>query len=238
MISIYTIAYNEELISEFFIKHYRNMFPTCSITVFDNFSTDKTKDIFEKLNCSVIQYDTNNKLSDSKYLEIKNNCWKTSSNDWILICDIDEILHLNEDQLKIEESLGSTLIKGEGYNMYNISSNPDDIDIERLQYGLRDSAYDKIYIFNKKFISEINYFAGCHSANPKGVIKFSNNSYKLLHYKGLGENYVVNRYKMFADRMSDENKKNKWGVQYLETEEKIRTFYRNQINDPQLLKLL
>jgi hypothetical protein len=214
------------------------MFPNCPITVFDNYSTDQTKSIFEKLGCSVIQYDTNNKLSDSKYLEIKNNCWKYSPNDWILICDIDEILFLNEQQLEYEESLGVTAIRGEGYNMYNTSSDPDNIDIEGLQYGLRASQYDKIYVFNKKFITDINYFAGCHNANPQGYVKYSENKYKLLHYKALGENYVVDRYRMFGERMSDENKRNRWGAHYLEEENNIRRDYKNGVNSPELIKLI
>jgi glycosyltransferase involved in cell wall biosynthesis len=57
MVTIYTITYNEELMIEFFINHYRKKFPGCEIVVFDNYSTDKTveiaKKIIAKLNISI-----------------------------------------------------------------------------------------------------------------------------------------------------------------------------------------
>lgn len=237
-VSIYTIAYNEELMVEFFVRHYRSMFPQCNITVFDNYSTDRTKEIAESLGCKVIQYDTNNKLSDAKYLEIKNNCWKYAPTDWVLICDMDEIMYITESELLAEQQAGTTIIKGEGYNMYNLSDDPDNIEIEGLQYGLRATQYDKNYLFNKKFVKEINYFAGCHTANPKGTLKYSTKQYRLLHFKALGENYVVARYRLFGQRMSEENIKNKWGGHYLAGEEIVRRDYRNGCNHPDLTKVL
>jgi hypothetical protein len=45
--------------------------------------------------------------------------------------------------------------------------------------------YDKILLFNKSKITDINYDPGCHSASPKGIVKFSKNTYNLLHYKYL-----------------------------------------------------
>ena len=59
------------------IKWYRERFPNCLIIVYDNESTDRSVQIALENNCKVISYSTNNQLSDSKYLEIKNNCWKT-----------------------------------------------------------------------------------------------------------------------------------------------------------------
>jgi len=61
----------------FMIKWYRERFPNCLIIVYDNESTDRSVQIALENNCKVISYSTNNQLSDSKYLEIKNNCWKT-----------------------------------------------------------------------------------------------------------------------------------------------------------------
>ena len=95
MITIYTITYNEEVVLPYFITWYRNRFPDCRIVVYDNYSTDNTEKIALEHNCEVIKYDTNNQLSDSKYLEIKNNCWKTANTDWVIVCDCDEFLDVN-----------------------------------------------------------------------------------------------------------------------------------------------
>ena len=40
---------------------------------------------------------------------------------------------------------------------------------------------------------------------------------------------MVNRYRQFKNRMSMENKKNGWGVQYLEEENILRETFRNHL---------
>lgn len=222
MITIYTLTYNEEIMLPFFIKHYRNKFNNCSIVVFDNESTDKTVEIATEHGCQVIPYSTGNQISDSKYLEIKNNCWKDSKTDWNIICDCDELCEINEEDLNFEITKGTSLFKFEGYEMVNTTSNNDSIIIEELNMGVKNKFYDKVLMFNKKEISDINYTPGCHQSNPKGNIKFSNKKYKLLHYKYIGQDYLVNRYKLFSSRLSKENLQKRWGHHYIETENKIR----------------
>ena len=55
MITIYTIAYNEEVMLPFMIKWYRERFPECKIVVYDNFSTDKTEEIALSNDCQVVK---------------------------------------------------------------------------------------------------------------------------------------------------------------------------------------
>jgi len=75
-ITIYTLTYNEAYILPYFIAHYRKNFPGCRIVIFDNDSTDDTRKIAQAAGCKVLRNDTNGKLDDASYLEIKNNCWK------------------------------------------------------------------------------------------------------------------------------------------------------------------
>jgi len=217
-IKIFTIAYNEEIMLPYFIKWYRERFPNCSIVVYDNYSTDNTRQIALDNNCEVIQYDTGDKLSDSTYLQIKNNCWKDAITDWVLVCDVDEMLDINEKQLNVEQKLGNTIISSKGYNMYNIV---DTNKVEDMFYGVRAKQYDKYYLFNKNKIQDINYSAGCHIANPVGEVELSNNKYNLLHFSYLSAEYIIKRYKQNASRLSDENKKNNWGIHYNESEQTI-----------------
>ena len=49
MIQLYLYCYNEELIIESTILHYKKMFPTINITILDNESTDKSAEIAENL---------------------------------------------------------------------------------------------------------------------------------------------------------------------------------------------
>jgi len=221
-VTIYTVAYNEELMLPFFIKHYRTMFPECRIVVYDNQSTDRTAEIAKSSNCEVIQYDTNNKISDRKYLEIKNNCWKDSKTDWNIVCDVDELAHITREQLEYESGLGTSIIKFTGWDMVNMSEDPEDISIDTLQWGEYTHYYDKSIAFDKSKIHEINFGPGCHNATPQGEVKYSLNQYNLLHYKYIGEDYMVNRYKLFHSRLSEDNIKMGWGYHYSEAEEALR----------------
>lgn len=238
MITIYTITFNEEVILPYFINHYRKRFPNCRIVVYDNMSDDKTIEIALQNNCDVITYNTDGKLSDSAYLQIKNNCWKDSKTDWVLVCDADEFLDIDEQDLLKEDNDGTSLIRSEGYNMVDLRENTSTLDIENVKYGCRASQYDKFYLFNRKKISEINYTPGCHSASPIGEKKFSNKIYLALHYIYLSEDKMVKKYEIFAKRLSEENKQRHWGIHYLKSEAEIRAEFKHNQKRKDLIKLL
>jgi glycosyltransferase involved in cell wall biosynthesis len=225
-ITIYTVAYNEELMLPFFIKHYRTLFPGCHIVVYDNQSTDRTVEIAKESNCEVIQYDTDNKISDRKYLEIKNNCWKDSKTDWNIVCDVDELGFLTKEQLEHESGLGTSIIKFTTWDMVNMSEDPTDVSIDSLKYGERNPFYDKSIVFDKSKIFETNFGPGCHEVFPQGDVVYSLNQYNMLHYRYIGEDYVVNRYRLFYSRLSEENMELGWGIQYTEKEENIRQSFK------------
>jgi hypothetical protein len=234
MVTVHLITYNEELMIEFFVKHYRKLFPNCIIKVYDNYSTDDTVKIAENLGCQINYYDSNNKLSDSKFLEIKNNCWKDSETDWVVVCDCDELISITEEELINESNNGVTLFKFDAYNMVNTE---ETLNLDEMTLGFRDSIWDKTLLFNKSKINEINYQPGCHICHPNGDVKYSTNIYKILHYKYLGVEYTVSRYKMFADRLSDENKRMGWSYHYAENEVKLRRYY-SEMNSRGLIKLI
>jgi len=222
MITVYTVSYNEELLLQFMIDHYRERFPNCKIVIFDNYSTDKTLEIAKTNGCEVILYDTNNKINEHKYLEIKNNCWKSSKTDWVLVCDVDELLDITQNQLEAEDRLGTTIIRSEGYNMINMD---DNFDIYQIQYGSRSTNHDKSYLFNKKVITEINYDIGCHTSNPNGIVQISNKSYLAYHYHFINKEFVINKYKRNAQRLSEDNIRNKWGYHYMFSESEISDWF-------------
>jgi hypothetical protein len=221
MITIYTLTYNEEVMIEFFIQHYRKKFPNCIINIYDNESTDNTIKIAKSYDCNIITYNTNNTLSDSVYLNIKNNCWKNATTDWVLICDCDELLEINQDNLLDEINNNTTIIQTEGFDMINVSDDPTNIVLTDIKHGVRNQLYDKKVLFNKTKINEINYQPGCHLATPIGGVINSKKIYKLLHYKYINLNYIINRYRLFNSRLSNENRIKKWGIQYTYEESTI-----------------
>lgn len=217
---LFVMAYNEELFLQYMIDHYRKNFPGCFITVYDNQSTDRTAEIARLNNCEVLEFNTNNQIDDFKTRELKNNCWKGANTDWVLVCDVDELLDINEEQLKKEELNGTTIIKSIGFNMVNMN---DDYNFDNIKYGTRVPQYDKYYLFSKKNINEILYQCGGHSASPRGNIKLSETAYKLYHYKGIHPDYLIARFKWTAKRLSQNNIKHGMGLYWLNVpEEKIR----------------
>lgn len=221
-ITIYVITFNEEYVLPFFIKWYRDRFPNCKIVVYDNYSTDNTVKIALENNCEVIPYDTNNQLSDSKYLEIKNNCWKNAETDWVLIADCDELLDIKLEDL----NTNCTLFKAKGYNMCNVEELDNILDIK---HGIEAKQYDKVLCFNREQIKEINYTPGCHSCNPVGNIIYNSKKPKLLHMRFINEDLLVEKHKLYASRLSDENLKQNWGYHYREQENNIRESFKNHL---------
>lgn len=219
MITIHTMAFNEGILLQFMIDHYRSRFSGCNIVVYDNESTDNTAEIALKNNCEVYPHITHGLVDDLKLRELKNNCWKTARTDWVLVCDVDELLDINTAQLEQEQNIGTTIIRSEGYNMVNME---DNFDFTNIKYGSRCSPYDKSYLFNRKVVHEINYEAGGHRANPIGQIKHSDTVYKLYHYNCINIEYNVARHILTAQRIGDVNRRNGWGLQYLVSPEEKR----------------
>lgn len=237
MIHIYTIAYNEQVLIEKFILHYRNLFPNCKVTVYDNQSTDNTKKIALSYGCEIIEYDSNNEVRDDLYLKIKNNCWKGQNEKWALIVDVDEFVYINQDQLLKEEESGVTMINFEGWNLITMSDDPDIIDLNP-EWGSRAPQYDKQYLFNTKEIKEINYSAGCHYCSPVGNIKHSESKYLMCHFKALGLNYMINRHIEFGQRLSQQNLSKGWGFHYLDSADTIKrnwVYYQTHPDNKKIL---
>ncbi len=224
-ITIYTVTYNEELLMQFMIDHYRKRFPNCHIVVYDNQSTDRTVEIAKANGCEIRHYDSGGQVNDQMLWDTKNTCWKDAKTDWVLVCDLDEMLDINEQQLISEAAHGVTKIKCECYHMVNME---DNLDVKNITFGVRnpqDTVYDKDLLFNKKYV-DINYINNdCHFTNSKGIIKNSK-PYLMYHYKYVNPDVFVNKQKTSAKRLSEINKKNGWGSQCLRDEGSFRAEFQ------------
>ena len=216
--TIITIAYNEELMLPYFIKHYRERFPQCEIIVYDNQSTDRTQQIALENGCHVIEYDTNGKLDDATYLHIKNETWK-HLHGWVIVADVDELCDITAEDLYNEAKNGVSVVRFEGYNMVNLW---DNTNIDCITNGVRAESYDKFYCFDASKICKIGYSAGAHNANPQGQVKFSEKVYRCRHYKYINIDYMVKRHSEYGKRLSANNLAKGYGYHYLYSAEKIR----------------
>ena len=227
---IYTCCYNESVMLPLMVNHYKKIFTSCEITIYDNNSTDNTAEVAKSLGCKVIKFDTTNETNNVKMLEIKNNCWKEKKNSWVIVCDVDEFLCITQNILDDEYKNGVTILRSTGYNIIGDSKFEDlhDINVETLSKGIYDYMYNKNICFYSGAITEMNYTIGGHEIRPVGTIKYSDKQYLLKHISWPGLQYRLKRNTILFDR-SHANRGKGWGVQYKANNSEIETEYNNNL---------
>lgn len=227
IIEAFAVCYNEALLMPYFIKHYQQF---CNkITIFDNHSNDGSKKIAKSLGADVRLFG-NSQLDDREYLKVKNNCWKNSRADFVIVGDLDEFVYHPEiiDHLRWCKSKGITLPKVDGYNIYSdIVPDTEGQIYEQIRTGFFDKNFSKQAIFSPR-IGEINFGFGCHHNKAKGV---KGGQLYLLHYRCIGGvELMIERHQMYAKRMCQFNRKRKFGAHYFRTPETLHKEWQKNTN--------
>jgi glycosyltransferase involved in cell wall biosynthesis len=193
LLSVFLMCYNEERIIDFTVKYYKRQFPGCIITICDNESTDHSVKIAKWLGCEIYHYSTRGVFNEMKLTEIRNNIWKKARTRWVIVCDMDEILTANQNDILAEQEKGTTILKTKGYELYANSKREDLSNIKTEMDTITQAKYSKNHskniCFDRTKITDINFSLGSHTADPKGEVKFSEKEYFLYHYKHLGYEY-------------------------------------------------
>jgi glycosyltransferase involved in cell wall biosynthesis len=221
-IEAYILTWNESDIIELVIKHYQKF---CDkVIIMDNFSTDDTRDIALSLGCEVRTFG-NMFFDDAENMKIKNECWKGSQADWVIVCDADEVLLepgvYEGDIASLLKYNNASIFKTQGWQIMS-----DDMpvnDLLEITNGYEFNNYSKSIIFNPNQITEINYNPGAHRCNPVGNVVWSEETFYVLHYKHIGGvERTIKRYKEYQPRMSKNNRKKGWGIHYNQTPARLR----------------
>lgn len=236
MVTIHQICYNEVQILEFCYNFYRSRFPKAKFVLEDNESNDGSVELAKSLGYEIKTFSTNNQMDDTILSEVRNNCWKNDKTDWVIVCDMDELIDVNEEILIQEQSACNTVIQTWGFQMISLEHG---FNLEAIKYGFRDGDfYDKSLIFNKRFISNMNWSVGSHKCQPEGVlVKQTEKRYPLLHYKFINEEYVVKRYMDLNSRQSAQNIEKRMSIHYNISEQEIRENF-NEMKKNHLTKLI
>lgn len=234
-VEAFILCWNEEKMIRHTLNHYQKF---CNkITIIDNCSTDDSVNIAllsamaqQGTNIEIKQFETKEQIRDDAYLHIKNTIWKNSTADYVIVCDMDELLyHTNIiEQLNIAKKNKVGIIPVNGYNMVS-DTFPENYLIpitQQVNTGVRAFNFDKSIIFSPQIIDEMLYGPGAHTCNPiykKDTPKITHNeTFKLLHYKYLGYDYLLNKHEQYAKRLSEYNKKNNFGGEYLKGEQHVK----------------
>lgn len=225
-IEVYTTVWNEEFFIQHFIRYYATLAERVDFIVFNNGCTDGTLEKASLIangmeNVSIGFNNTiSDGLNDKNYLHVKENAWKGSKADYVICCDVDELLYIDRKNLKTWKRQGVTIAKGKGYNIY--SDNLPQKSIFEINTGFQDDNFSKTVIFDPKAIKRMNYSWGAHTCNPQGRLHYPNQSPALLHYRCIGGvDARVKRHVQYHRRMSDFNKANGLGIHYNWTKEQI-----------------
>lgn len=237
-VDVYVLCYNEERLIPFMLDYWATF--ATNVYVLDNESTDNSIKLLKnenRFNVEIITYKTNNELNDLKYLELKNNIWKNSIGkcDFVMVCDMDEALFSPNiiEELTYMKHNNMTILFPKIYNMFSNNFpiyEPNKFLHEIVCNGIEYQSFGKRVLFDPNKITEINYQPGAHQCSPVGIINYyDRNKIFLLHYKFLSIQYVLDRYRMYHERMSDINKQYKWGFQYGEESHKTINYFNSEM---------
>ncbi len=246
-IAVYTLCYNEEFILPFFIKHYSRYTDPSLITIYDNHSTDSSRQIAKDAGCRVLTFSSSNKFRDDIQQKIKNKCWKRQKNkaDWVIIVDADEFIYHSDllDFLTKAKAKKIHLCKATGYQM--ISKDFSCVDYSEQLYhtfktGIHLVEYDKPCILDPTALKSTNFIVGNHEADPKlynssKAVNIDKDNLKLLHYSCFSWQYYWDKMQRRFARLSKWNLNNNWGIHYHGSEEEHRSIFDNWLQKAEIV---
>lgn len=230
-IELYLLCFNEEKMIAHTLNYYSKI---CSrIVLIDNQSTDNSMRLASNYkNVEIKLLDSGNEFNEDQLTASRNNCWKGSTADYVIVCDMDEFLYDEQlvEKLRMAKHKKIALPTVIGYNMISddFPSNYERLITEQVQHGVRSPRFDKHIIFDPKKMKEINYRPGAHLCNPEfyeHAILDSSIEFKLLHYKYLGKAYLYKKHEGYVNRMSEISREQKHGAEYLDGERHIDNMF-------------
>jgi glycosyltransferase involved in cell wall biosynthesis len=199
------------------MRHYSQF---SKVILLENNSTDKTVDIGKALGAEIRSFNVKDEIDDSWYTYIKNNCWKESDADWVIIVDADEFVY-SPWLPDILSKTKHTIFAPDYYDMYSdLPPSGSGQIYDEVFMGRRDKT--KMNLFQPREIVEINYDPGCHVAKPTGNVSIAmSTDIRTLHMRYLSIDYVLDRNRMGAQRLSALNRKMGWGYHFDFPPEKV-----------------
>jgi hypothetical protein len=236
-INIFLLCYNESLMLPKTVNFYKTRFPKCTITIYDNMSSDNSVEIAKNLGCIVHNFNTNNINNVLIKRNIANSCWQSVRKGWIIMADMDEWLDITYQDLVNEIRQGTTILTVQGYNMVGESNsiNLDDIDLNNIKKYVVHNPESKNLCFLRPHICNMNYSVGSHVCNPLGIVKYSNKIYINKHMAFLGLPYIINKITERYKRSKEMQKQN-YSIHYTDDVNKITAKYNKMLNESKIIE--
>jgi hypothetical protein len=153
----------------------------------------------------------------------------SGASNWVFSVDMDEFVHHPDMRGHLEacRAAGVTICIPQGYQMVGqCLPKPDSPITQQIRRGRRAHKMSKPVVFNPDAIEEMNFRPGAHRASPAGkVVTDVSGSLKLLHYHWLSLEWVMHKHTLGKQRLSEMNKQNGWGREYMDSSEEMTRQY-------------
>lgn len=221
--AVITVIWNESHLLPHFLKHYAT---ADRIFVLDNESDDDSLNILKEYpNVEVHSFSTHGTLDVKVVADLRNSFWLNNKNyDYLIVQDLDEFLFFPAFPNDIKSALydlkqrGITIVKASGYDMFCSDEEFDNVKNSYLSSSILKGKYNLMYnkctCFSPKYIESMNFGSGGHDVNPQGHIVYDYGSAIIMHFKYVGKNYIIDRYKKFNERVSKSTKESGFAQEY------------------------
>jgi len=226
IIYTYIFCWNEEKMLPFTLDHYEQF--SDRIFLLDNYSTDKSREIARKYDkVTIIPFSCQDEDTYDEYesANLRSTIYKDTTYgfnannkaDWAILVDADELAYHPQIKtiLKGYKEQGVGVPRLAGYNMVSKTFpkyKKGTFITQKVKLGEESLTECKPVIIDPNKV-DVKFSVGAHfhSKATGSVLPSMYPDIKLLHYKNLGKEYVVNRYKQLSCRSSCTNKENHFG---------------------------
>lgn len=220
-VEVHVLYYYEHWLLPYIIRHYRTY---ASKLVIHN--AGQPLKLRPAKGVVIMPWDCH-EVSNTRYMELCNSCWKGTNADFVIVVDADEFIWFPEGAAKTLAAYmakGAAVIKTHGFEMFSghLPTGPGQI-YDEIKFGAPDDKwYAKPCLFSPKLVRDSALGIGQHEADP--VLHdgrklrvghdwpFATPPAYLLHYHQIGPaEAIAARYEGNIERMCAENREKGWG---------------------------
>ena len=223
-VEVHVLRYGDAWLVPYVIKHYATY--ATRLIIHDAGPKD-TFGVSEGGFVEVRPWSLGPEVNDLKYAELRNECWKGTDADWVIVADLDEFIYFPEGadkSLGAYTRMGAAVIRPHGFEMFSETYPTTSGQIyDEVKMGAPDDKwYAKPILFSPKLVSETRLGLGSHESDP--VLHderrfhvgpkwpFAKPPCWLLHFHHIGPKQdIAAKFDATKSRMCKENLANNWG---------------------------
>lgn len=230
VVHLWALVWNERHMLPFFLEHYRPFVDR--FFLYDDGSDDgSTEYLAGQPDVELRRFQNEGESFVESARDFYNHAWKESRGaaDWVIVVNVDELVYHSSprEALARERHQGHTIVCSRGWDMVTDDFPRGGPLARTANRGVHSTEMAKLAIFAPDMIDEINYGPGRHHADPAGtIIRGRKTNFDLLHYKYLGEDYLIRRYRELSRRMKPVDQAKRYGFQYHQEEAQLREHHR------------